>query len=106
MARNASRRACSRRWLTCHCHGGGGRGRATPSYRAMRKLAVEPRRRFAIEVQPRYRDVLPDRWPVALMPEPDELLSSYLHRIALANGLPPRRFGDYLGFGAGLWSAR
>ncbi len=66
----------------------------------------QPSRRFAVEVQPRWRDVLCDRWPVVVQPQPDELLSSFMHRIAFANGLPARRFGDELGFGEGLWSPR
>ncbi len=35
-----------------------------------------------------------------------ELLSSWLHRLALAHGLSPRHFGEGLGFGSGAWSAR
>ncbi len=43
---------------------------------------------LAIEVQPRYRDLLSGHWPVVVRPEPDELLSSWLHRLAFGNGLP------------------
>jgi hypothetical protein len=51
---------------------------------------------LAIEVQPRYRDFLSGYWPVVADPEPDELLSSWLHRLAFGNGLPPRTFGPAL----------
>src|SRR5208283_1237106 len=60
----------------------------------------------AIEVQPRLATLIPDRWPAEVIPREDELLSSWLHRLALAHGLSPRHFGDCLGFGAGAWSAR
>ena len=43
---------------------------------------------LAIEVQPRYRDLLSGHWPVVARPEPEELLSSWLHRLAFGNGLP------------------
>ena len=43
---------------------------------------------------------------MAVEPEPDELLSSWLHRLALAQGLPPRAFGAALGLGGGAWSGR
>jgi TniQ len=36
----------------------------------------------------------------------DELLSSWLHRLAIAHGLSPRHFGECLGAGSGAWSAR
>ena len=36
----------------------------------------------------RYRDHLSGQWPVIAIPEPDELLSSWLHRLAFGNGLP------------------
>ncbi|MEO6382238.1 MAG: TniQ family protein [Nitrobacter sp.] len=62
--------------------------------------------RFLVEPQPRYRDMQPDRWPVTIAPQDDELLSSWLHRLALANGLAPRHLSDVLGCGAGMWSAR
>lgn len=61
---------------------------------------------FAIEIQPSRAKRAPERWPVALEPEPDELLSSWLHRLALAQGLPPLAFGSALGLGGGAWSAR
>lgn len=62
--------------------------------------------RFVVEPQPRYRELQADRWPVTVAPQDDELLSSWLHRLALANGLAPRHLGDVLGCGAGMWSAR
>ena len=43
---------------------------------------------------------------MTVAPLADELLSSWLHRLALANGVAPRHFGDVLGLGAGMWSAR
>ncbi len=61
---------------------------------------------FEIEVQPSRAARAPERWPVAVEPEPDELLSSWLHRLALAHGLPPRVFGAALGLGGGAWSGR
>jgi hypothetical protein len=56
---------------------------------------------FAIEVRQRYRDVVQDRWPAAIAPQPDELLSSWLHRLAIANGVAPRSFRGILGLGVG-----
>ena len=61
---------------------------------------------FTIEIQPSRAARAPERWPVAVEPEPDELLSSWLHRLALAHGLPPRAFGAALGLGGGAWSGR
>lgn len=61
-------------------------------------------RAFAIEIRERYRDVAPDKWPVAVEPLPDELLSSWLHRLAIANGIAPRSFPSVLGLGEGMWS--
>jgi len=61
---------------------------------------------IAIEVLPRLETVLSDRWPIHVAPARDELLSSWLHRIASAHGLSPRRFGASLGFEERTWSAR
>lgn len=63
---------------------------------------------FAIEIRERYGDVARDLWPVAIDPLPDELLSSWLHRLALANGMAPRSFAGVLGLGLGerMWSPR
>ncbi len=61
---------------------------------------------LAIEVQPRYRDLLSGHWPVAAGPQPDELLSSWLHRLAFGNGLPPKALGPALDLGSGAWSGR
>lgn len=61
---------------------------------------------FAIEIRERYRDVVADRWPVVADPEPDELPSSWLHRLAIANGIAPLAFGEVLGLGSGMWSPR
>ena len=62
--------------------------------------------RFVVEPQPRFCDIQAEGWPVTVAPLADELLSSWLHRLALANGVAPRHFGDVLGLGAGMWSAR
>lgn len=61
---------------------------------------------FAIEIRERYQDVAGDRWPAAVDPQPDELLSSWLHRLAVANGVAPRSFAGVLGVCGGMWSAR
>ncbi|MEY9643995.1 Zn ribbon nucleic-acid-binding protein [Bradyrhizobium elkanii] len=61
---------------------------------------------FAIEIRERYQDVVADRWPAAVDPQPDELLSSWLHRLAIANGVAPQAFAGVLGLCGGMWSAR
>ena len=61
---------------------------------------------FAIEIRERYLDVVGDRWPAVLGPQPDELLSSWLHRLAIANGVAPRSFAGVLGLSGGMWSPR
>ncbi|WP_352829837.1 TniQ family protein [Mesorhizobium sp. M0159] len=61
---------------------------------------------FAIEIRERYRDVVYNRWPVYVDPLPDELLSSWLQRLALAHGLGPSSFAGVLGLGDGMWSPR
>jgi len=61
---------------------------------------------FAIEIRERYLDVAGDRWPAAPSPQPDELLSSWLHRLAIANGVAPRPFAGVFGLGGGMWSPR
>ncbi|RWB36694.1 MAG: hypothetical protein EOQ44_35650 [Mesorhizobium sp.] len=61
---------------------------------------------FAIEMRERYGDVAQYRWPVSVDPLPDELLSSWIHRLALANGIVPRSFAGVLGIGGGMWSPR
>ncbi|TAW69516.1 TniQ family protein [Rhizobium ruizarguesonis] len=57
----------------------------------------------AISIGERYRDVVSDRWPVTVAPQPDELLSSWLHRLAYANGVSPRAFARVLGLNPGMW---
>ncbi len=42
------------------------------------------------------RDLLSGHWPVVASPEPDELISSWLHRLAFGNGVPPKAFGPAL----------
>ena len=66
--------------------------------------AAIPGALFAIEIQPRRASRAPERSLVAVEPSRDELLSSWLHRLALAHGLPPRDFGAALGLGGGAWS--
>lgn len=61
---------------------------------------------FAIEIRERYGDVAPGCWPVSVDPLRDELLSSWLHRLALVNGVAPRSFANVLGLGDGMWSSR
>ncbi|WP_413993796.1 TniQ family protein [Labrys okinawensis] len=57
-----------------------------------------------ISIRERYRDVVSDRWPVTVVPQADELLSSWLHRLAHANGVPPRAFARVLRRNSGMWS--
>ena len=61
-----------------------------------------------ISVSPAHRDSVATgrRWPVAVRPAPGELLSSWLHRLAQANGVPPRYFGAVLGAAGEAWSAQ
>ncbi|MBY5876255.1 hypothetical protein ELI38_35110 (plasmid) [Rhizobium leguminosarum] len=59
-----------------------------------------------IIIRERYRDMVSGRWPVVATPQPDELLSSWLHRLAFANGVPARAFARVLGLTRGMWSAR
>ncbi|MEW6439056.1 TniQ family protein [Rhizobium sp. 60-20] len=62
--------------------------------------------RFAVEIRERYLDIARDRWPISIDPKPDELLSSWLHRVGQANGISPRSFAGVLGVGGAMWSAR
>lgn len=62
------------------------------------KISVTPAERYA--------NAVGNCWPVAIMPAPGELLSSWLHRLAYANGVPPRYFGALLGAPGENWSAR
>lgn len=57
-----------------------------------------------IAIRARYDELVSDRWPVVVRPQPGELLSSWVHRLAFANGIAPRPFGRVLGFSAGMWS--
>lgn len=61
-------------------------------------ITVTPARRYASEVG--------RGWPVDVAPAPGELLSSWLHRLALANGVPARYFGRVLGLRGADWSTR
>lgn len=58
-----------------------------------------------IRLRERYRDVVSDRWPVIVAPQPDELLSSWLHRLAYANGVAARSFPRVLGLNPQMRSA-
>lgn len=57
-----------------------------------------------VAIRARYDEVVSDRWPVFVRPQPGELLSSWVHRLAFANGIAPRSFGRVLGFSGGMWS--
>ncbi|UNZ54067.1 TniQ family protein [Agrobacterium tumefaciens] len=59
-----------------------------------------------IDIRERYQDVVSARWPITVTPQLDELLSSWLHRLAYANGVPARAFVRVLGLTPGMWSAR
>lgn len=76
--------------------------RESPNYRDV------PRCPIAITVSParHYRVATGRRWPVEVRPAPGELLSSWLHRLAYANGVPPRYFGAVLGAAGENWSAQ
>lgn len=58
-----------------------------------------------IAIRERYLDTVSDRWPITVAPQPEELLSSWLHRLAYANGVAPRGFARVLGLNPGMWSA-
>lgn len=53
-----------------------------------------------------YRIEMGQSWPVIAAPASGELLSSWLHRLALTNGIPPQYFGRVLGAAGGDWSAK
>lgn len=55
---------------------------------------------LTIGIRERYRDVVSEKWPVIVTPQADELLSSWLHRLAFANGIAPRPFARVLGLRA------
>jgi hypothetical protein len=62
------------------------------------KITVSPARRYSVAAG--------RHWPVEVRPAPGELLSSWLHRVAHANGVPPRYFGAVLGVAGETWSAQ
>jgi len=62
--------------------------------------------RITVSPARRYRVAAGHRWPVDIRPAPGELLSSWLHRLAHANGVPPRYFGAVLGVAGETWSAQ
>ena len=65
---------------------------------ATSEITVTPARDYGNEVG--------QGWPGVVAPAPGELLSSWLHRLALANGVPPQYFGQVLGVVGGDWSAK
>ncbi|WP_074837538.1 TniQ family protein [Marinovum algicola] len=62
------------------------------------EITVTPARDYGNEVG--------QGWPVVVAPVPGELLSSWLHRLAMANGIPPQYFGRVLDVAVGDWSAK
>lgn len=62
------------------------------------RITVSPARRYSVAAG--------RHWPVEVRPAPGELLSSWLHRVAHANGVPPRYFGAVLGVDGETWSAQ
>lgn len=62
------------------------------------RISVSPARRYSVAAG--------RRWPVEVRPAPGELLSSWLHRVAHANGVPPCYFGAVLGAAREAWSAQ
>jgi hypothetical protein len=62
--------------------------------------------RITVSPARRYRVAAGHRWPVDVRPAPGELLSSWLNRLAHANGVPPRYFGAVLGVVGETWSAQ
>ena len=85
-------------WITSRCRDAAARGSARP--------AVSRATGFAIEIRERYRMLLGIVGLPPPSPQPDELLSSWLHRLAIANGVAPRAFAGVLGLGGGMWSPR
>lgn len=62
------------------------------------RITVSPARRYGVAAG--------RRWPVEVRRASGELLSSWLHRVAHANGVPPRYFGAVLGAVGERWSAQ
>ena len=62
------------------------------------EITVTPARDYGNEVG--------QGWPGVVAPAPGELLSSWLHRLAMANGIPPQYFGRVLDIVGGDWSAK
>ena len=62
------------------------------------EITVTPARDYGNEVG--------QGWPVVVAPAPGELLSSWLHRLAMANGIPPQYFGRVLDVAGADWSAK
>jgi hypothetical protein len=62
--------------------------------------------RITVSPAHRYGMATGSRWPVDVKPAPGELLSSWLHRLAHANGVPPRYFGTVLGVAGEAWSTQ
>jgi len=68
-------------------------------------MTIADRPGVAIGIGERYRDVVSDRWPAIVAPQHDELLSSWLRRLAYANGVAPRAFARVLDLGPGMRAA-
>ncbi len=62
------------------------------------EITVTPARDYGNEVG--------QGWPGVVAPAPGELLSSCLHRLAMANGIPPQYFGRVLDIVGGDWSEK
>lgn len=62
--------------------------------------------RISVSQARRYSVASGRRWPVEVRAAPGELMSSWLHRVAHANGVPPRYFGAVLGAADENWSAQ
>lgn len=61
-------------------------------------MTIEPNDLFDIVVlEQRYDELLGERWPVPVLPEPDELLSSWLHATTFANVISLPHFWKLFG---------
>ena len=90
----------------CRCRAAVARPHVRPFSRSMGETS-QPSRRFAVEVQPRWRDVLCDRWPVVVQASARRIAVE-LSFIGSHSPMACRRAGSgtSFGFGEGLWSPR
>lgn len=66
-------------------------------------MRKKEKKAFVVEVQDQsYRTFVCDRWPVSVATLPNELLSSWLQRLAHANGIAPCHVASTLGLGNGF----